>query len=230
MKTLNVLIIEDENRIAHWVSTYFENAGYNATIAEDGSKGLKLALSIEPDMVVLDLMLPGMDGLAICRAIRNQSEVPIIILTARGSEQDRILGLELGADDYVVKPFSPGELVARAQAVLRRTKSVMQAEPIIHVNGIELNEAAHTCFVDGKEVSLSRLQFSLLAVLMQNAGHVMTRRQLLETAFGDKFVGLGRTIDVHIRRLRKLVEKNPSHPQRIRTVHGIGYKFEKEHV
>ncbi|MCD4754148.1 MAG: response regulator transcription factor [Anaerolineaceae bacterium] len=223
-----VLIIEDETRIAHWVRTYFERAGFHALVAEDGMRGLEMALSEKPDTVILDLMLPGMGGLAVCRALRNESNVPIIILTARGSEQDRILGLELGADDYVVKPFSPGELVARVQAVLRRSQGEIQTEPVLRLNGVELNIAAHTCLVDGYEVTLSRTQFNLLAVLMQNDGRVLTRQQLLGAAFNDEAAGFERTIDVHIRRLRKQIETDPSQPQRIRTVYGVGYKFERE--
>jgi DNA-binding response OmpR family regulator len=227
MPAPSVLIIEDEERISHWVRTYFQRAGYRVQSAADGGRGLEMALAQTPDLVILDLMLPGMDGLAVCRALRAQSEIPIIMLTARGSEHDRILGLELGADDYVVKPFSPGELLARAQAVLRRTRDRgASTSARLRSNGIELDEAAHTCRVDGREVSLSRIQFDLLATFMRNAGRVLTRQQLLEAAFEGDYTGFDRTIDVHIRRLRKQIEADPSHPQRIRTVYGVGYKFE----
>jgi DNA-binding response OmpR family regulator len=155
--------------------------------------------------------------------------VPIIILTARGSEQDRILGLELGADDYVVKPFSAGELVARAQAVLRRARGELcGGEITLNINGVELDISGHTCRVNGRTVPLSRIQFNLLAALMENAGRVLTRQQLLEAAFEDQVAAFGRTIDVHIRRLRKQIERDPSSPRRIVTVYGVGYKFKRE--
>ncbi len=224
----NVLIVEDEKRIAHWVKTYFERAGFEAKTAENGTTGLDMALSEQPDLVVLDLMLPGMDGLAVCRTLREETSVPIIIMTARGSEQDKILGLQLGADDYVVKPFSPGELIARAEAVLRRTRGQNGSGQSFRVNGVELDVSAHICIVNGKDVPLSRTQFNLLAVLMKNAGRVLTREQMAQAAFDSGYENYGRTIDVHIRRLRKQIEKDPSRPRRIQTVYGIGYKFCKD--
>jgi len=228
MPPATVLIIEDEARIAHWVQTYFERAGFRTQVASDGQRGLEIARSMQPNLVILDLMLPGMDGLAVCRALRAESDVPIIILTARGSEQDRILGLELGADDYVVKPFSPGELVARAQAVLRRARGGLHpSETVLQINDVELDTAAHTCKVEGREVTLSRIQFNLLETLMKNAGRVLTRQQLLKSAFEGEYAVFGRTIDVHIRRLRKQIEADPANPQRIVTVYGVGYKFER---
>jgi len=228
MNAPTVLIIEDETRIAHWLSVYFQRAGYRVQTAADGSVGLEMALSRRPDLVILDLMLPGMDGLAVCRALRAQADTAIIMLTARSSEHDRILGLELGADDYVVKPFSPGELIARAQAVLRRTGGSAPAEPVLRLNGVELDEFAHSCRVDGDEITLSRIQFKLLAALMRNAGRVLSRQQLLEAAFEEDYSGFDRTIDVHIRRLRKQIESDPSNPRRICTIYGVGYKFKKE--
>jgi two-component system alkaline phosphatase synthesis response regulator PhoP len=222
---LTVLIIEDETRIAHWVREYFEQAGFRALIATDGPSGLHLARSERPDLIILDLMLPGIDGKDICRAIRRDSDVPIIMLTARSKEMDRILGLELGADDYVVKPFSPGELVARARAVLRRAHGEVRRPEMLHSGNISLDLTAYTCTVAGTPVDLSRIQFQLLATLMQNKGRALSRQQLLEAVFEGDYDGFDRTIDVHIRRLRKRVEADPPDPRHIITVFGVGYKF-----
>ena len=211
------------------MKSYFEKAGYNALAAEDGIKGLDLALGRQPDLVILDLMLPGMDGLDVCRGIRKYSNVPIIMLTAKGTELDRILGLELGADDYIVKPFSLDELVARAKAVLRRTATEYDVpaedELVISVGEIKLNPDAYICTVRDEPVDLSRIQFALLEALMRNKGRVLSRQQLLDAAFSGDYDGFERTIDVHIRRLRRRIEKDPSNPDYIMTAFGIGYKF-----
>ncbi|MCP4138947.1 MAG: response regulator transcription factor [Chloroflexi bacterium] len=220
-----ILIIEDETRIAHWVREYFEKAGFRALTAADGPSGLSMAQTEEPDLVILDLMLPGMDGTEVCHSIRRDSDVPIIMLTARGKESDRILGLELGADDYVVKPFSPGELVARARAVLRRANKEITQDETLTIDGIYLDLASYKCLVDEKPVKLSRIQFSILESFMRNIGRVFSRQQLLESAFDGDYSGYERTIDVHIRRLRKKIEKDPANPKYILTVFGLGYKF-----
>jgi two-component system alkaline phosphatase synthesis response regulator PhoP len=220
-----ILIIEDEKRIAHWVREYFEQNGFQAMVASDGRTGLHLARNEHPELIILDLMLPEMDGKDVCKAIRRESDVPIIMLTARSSEIDRIMGLELGADDYVVKPFSPGELIARARAVLRRTQGALRSTDTLQHGEIHLDLAAHTCAVRGQQVRLSRTQFDLLAALMQNKGRVLSRAQLLEAAFEGDYDGFDRTIDVHIRRLRKQIELDPSNPEHIVTVFGVGYKF-----
>ncbi len=224
MKT-TVLIVEDEQKIARWVRAYFEEAGFRVLIAIDGQMGLRLARSEKPDILILDLMLPGMDGLELCRTLRRETTMPIIILTARGTEADRILGLELGADDYVVKPFSPRELVARARAVLRRAGGSLQPRAQLRGGEIVLDLTAHTCTVRGEPVSLTPTQFALLAALMRHRGQVLSREQLLTTALGTDYDGYLRTIDVHIRRLRQRVEIDPSNPQHILTVFGVGYKF-----
>ncbi len=218
-------MVEDEERIAHWVRTYFEQAGFRALVAADGQSGLHIARTERPDLIILDLMLPGMDGLEVCRALRRDSDVPIIILTARGKESDRILGLELGADDYVVKPFSPGELVARARAVLRRSGGEVRQPEMLRGGNICLDLVAHTCLVNDQPVELSRTQFSLLETLMQHTGRALTRQQLLDAAFGKDYFGVDRTVDVHIRRLRQRVEADPRKPRHIVTVFGVGYKF-----
>ncbi|MDM8529010.1 response regulator transcription factor [Anaerolineales bacterium HSG24] len=220
-----VLIVEDEERIAHWIQAYFEKEGYKTIMAQDGDTGLYLARTKYPDLVILDLMLPGMNGTELCKELRHESDVPIIMVTARSEESDRITGLELGADDYIVKPFSPGELVARAKAVLRRVEGNVRQAKILQGGNIELNLTDHTCSVEGESVKLSKIQFALLEVLMRNPGRAMTREQLLDGAFSDDLDVLDRTIDVHIRRLRRQVEANPANPRYIVTVFGIGYKF-----
>ncbi len=220
-----ILVIEDERRIAHWVRAYLEQAGFRVLQAYDGQEGLALARSERPDLVILDLMLPSLDGTEICRALRRESDVPIIILTARGGEMDRILGLELGADDYVVKPFSPGELVARVRAVLRRIHGGVRRPEVLRGGEIELDLVSHTCRVAGRWVELSRTQFNLLRALMSHSGQVMTRQQLLDAVFDEDYEGFERTIDVHIRRLRQRIERDPAKPRYIVTVFGVGYKF-----
>ncbi|MBN1937936.1 MAG: response regulator transcription factor [Anaerolineae bacterium] len=220
-----ILIVEDEERIAHWVRAYFERAGFRTLVAGDGPRGLRLARAEQPDLIVLDLMLPGLDGTDVCRVLRTESGVPIIMLTARGRESERILGLELGADDYVVKPFSPGELVARARAVLRRAAGEARSPETLRGGDVCLDLEAHTCTVDGRNVELSPTQFALLEALMRHAGRVLSRQQLLDAAFEGYFEGYERTIDVHIRRLRTRIEQDPANPQHIITVFGIGYKF-----
>ena len=223
-----VLIVEDETRIAHWVQSYFEQAGFQTLVTADGYEGLEFALTKQPDIVILDWMLPGMDGLEVCKGIRRESNVPIIMLTAKGKEIDRILGLELGADDYVVKPFSPDELVARARAVLRRvavSAAASDEKDVLRVGDVVLDTAAFLCTVNGEEVELSRIQFALLETLMRHNGRALTRQKLLDAAFAGDYEGFERTIDVHIRRLRRRIETDPGNPQYIVTVFGVGYKF-----
>jgi DNA-binding response OmpR family regulator len=226
MMTHTVLIVEDEKRIAHWVRTYLEKAGFNTLVAYDGPAGLHMARRERPDLIVLDLMLPGMDGLDVCRALRRGSDVPIIMLTARGRESERIMGLDLGADDYVTKPFSPDELVARVQATLRRAMGKVRTPQVLRTGDICLDVEAHRCTVRGQEVHLSPTQFALLEALMTNAGRPLTREQLVDLAMGEMFGGYDRAIDVQIRRLRQRIERAPSDPKRIVTVYGVGYKFE----
>jgi len=222
-----VLIIEDEERIAHWVQSYFARAGFQTLVTGNGTTGLKLALEQRPDLIILDLMLPGLDGIDFCKTLRRTANTPIIMLTARGKELDRFLGLELGADDYVVKPFSPDELVARARAVLRRVNPTEPAAlaGLLRAGRIELDPDAFLCKVDGQEVELSRTQFRLLATFLRNVGRTLTRQQLLDAAFEGDYDGFERTIDAHMRRLRRAIERDPANPEHLLTVFGIGYKF-----
>jgi DNA-binding response OmpR family regulator len=218
-----VLVIEDESRIAHWVQSYFERAGYEVVVAGDGVTGLQLARQGAPDLIILDLMLPQMDGMTVCRTLRGESDVPIIMLTARGSEDDRVLGLDSGADDYAVKPFTARELVARANALLRRSGG--HTQQVLRGGEIELDVAAHSCTINGQAISLSPTQFAILEMLMRHPNQVISREKLMDAAFGDSFAGLDRNIDTHIRRLRQQIEPDTRQPRYVQTVYGVGYKF-----
>lgn len=216
-----VLVIEDDIRIADWVKIYFERASFSVHAAQDGATGLELARSLAPDLIVLDLMLPGLDGIELCRLLRRESDVPIIMLTARGSQPDRILGLESGADDYVVKPFDPEELVARAQAVLRRANGRVQQT---HTCGpLILNETTQQVTLADQSIPLTQAQFDLLAAFMRHPNQTLTRDQLIRLAFNNDFDAYDRAIDTHIRRLRKLIHQDDFQP--IQTVYGAGYKL-----
>ncbi len=223
-----VLLIEDEMQIVRLVRAYLEQAGFQVSVARDGEEGLRRARQEQPDLVILDLMLPKMDGLDVCRTIRKSSNVPIIMLTARTEETDKLVGLELGADDYITKPFSPRELVARARAVLRRANAA-GAEPtdLVRVGGLEIDAATHTATVDGVPVELTRTEFDLLLTLARHPGRVYTRAQLLEAVLGDAYEGYERTIDAHIKNLRRKIEPDPRQPRYIQTVYGVGYKLQE---
>ncbi len=222
---MKVLIVDDEPRIVTGVQRYFEQAGFQVLAAYDGPTGLAMALSEEPDLVILDLMLPGMDGLDVCREIRRESDVPIIMLTARVEEADTLVGLELGADDYLTKPFSPRVLVARARAVLRRVPAASPSTKVYRFGNVVFDVAAQECVIDGEVVPLTSTQFSLLHVLVQHPGQVLTRMQLLDAAHLGVYEGVERTIDVHIHNLRRKLEADPSQPRHILTVYGTGYRF-----
>jgi len=222
----SVLIIEDDNRIADWIKIYFERAGYVAEIAHDGEAGLSLARSLAPDLIVLDLMLPRLDGMEVCRILRRESDVPIIMLTAKGAQPDRIAGLEGGADDYIVKPFDAEELVARAKAVLRRANGRVQQELVCGM--LTLDESTQQVTLDGQPVKSSQAQFALLAAFMRHPNQVLSRDQLIALAFDDDFDGYDRAIDTHVRRLRKLIHRGDYQP--IQTVYGAGYQFVVEDV
>jgi DNA-binding response OmpR family regulator len=222
---MKVLIVDDEAHIVTGVQRYFEQAGFEVEAAYDGPTGLAKALSVRPNLVILDLMLPGMDGLDVCREIRRESDVPIIMLTARVEEADLLIGLELGADDYVTKPFSPRTLVARARALLRRVPATASSTRTYRFGNVVFDLAAQQCLVDGRVVPLTSTQFSLLQVLVQHPGQVFTRMQLLEAARLGVYEGVERTIDVHIHNLRRKLEADPARPRHILTVFGTGYRF-----
>ena len=219
-----VLIIEDDTRIANWVKVYFERAGFSAEVAHDGEFGLELARALAPDLVVLDLTLPRLDGVDLCRILRQESDVPIIMLTAREAHADRIIGLDGGADDYIVKPFDPDEVIARAGAVLRRVKGRVQQ--VLTRGNITLNETTRSVTVDGEPVALSQAQTALLSTLMRHPNQVLSRDQLISLAFNDEFDGLDRAIDSQIARLRRQLNRNGRQP--IQTVYGAGYRFVAE--
>ena len=224
MKNRTILIVEDEPRIAHWLKVHFERAGFSAEVAGDGYTGLALARSRRPHLIVLDLMLPRLDGMQVCRVLRRESSVPIIMLTARESHADRVAGLDAGADDYVVKPFDPDEVVARAKAVLRRVDESVQ--PVLTCGAITIDDTTRRATVGERPVNLSPAQFALLSAFMRHPNQVLTREQLIALAFDDDFDAYDRAIDNHVLRLRKLIGSNGKQP--IRTVYGCGYRFVPE--
>jgi len=222
-----ILLIEDEVPIADSVAYSLQNEGFEVQCAYDGLSGLSAYRSFYPDLIILDLMLPKLNGLDFCRTLRRESNVPIIILTAKTEEIDRILGLELGADDYICKPFSVKELIARVRAVLRRTEAARNREEkmALQVGGIELDVARRRVTVDGKPVHLPLKQFELLRVLMANKDRVLTRQEILKKVWDADNVYDTGTLDVHIRWLREKVEADPSHPRYIKTIRGVGYRI-----
>ena len=224
----HILVIEDEPSVGEVVSLYLRRAGFSISVVADGKKALDLLADQLPALVILDLMLPGTDGWAITRWIRERSDVPIIMLTARREEVDRIAGLELGADDYVVKPFSPQELVSRVRAVLRRAgrKEEAQGEQVIEHGDLRIDPVSRFITVRGNEVVLTLKEFDLLYLLAQHPRQVFTRNQLLERVWGNaNYIDPG-TVTVHIRRLREKIEEQPAAPRYLQTVWGVGYRFE----
>ncbi len=219
-----VLIVEDDKRIANWVKVYFERGGFSVEVAHDGEAGLALARNLGPDLIILDLTLPRLDGVKLCRIVRKESDVPIIMLTAREAYTERVIGLESGADDYVVKPFDPGELIARAQAVLRRVKDRVQQ--VLTSGNITLNETTGTVTVSGEPVDLSQAQIALLSTFMRHPNQVLTRDQLISLTFDRDFDGFDRAIDNQVARLRRWIGRDGRQP--IQTVYGAGYKFVAE--
>jgi two-component system response regulator RegX3 len=228
-KRVNILVVEDEESFVDALSVGLDREGFNVNIARDGQEALTLFSREAFDLVLLDLMLPKLSGLDVCRAIRNVSEVPIIIVSAKGEEVDMVLMLEIGADDYVTKPYRLRELVARIRAVLRRREVHEQSEPndeIIEQGPILMDVDARRCFVDGEEIKLRKKEFALLRLLLENPGRVLTREVLIDRVWGNDYVGDTKTLDVHIKRLRSLIEGDPKAPTHITTVRGVGYRFE----
>jgi DNA-binding response OmpR family regulator len=221
-----ILVVEDETKIARLVRDYLEHAGFEAVVVGDGETALASVRRSKPDLVVLDLGLPGRDGLDVARVLRRTSSVPIVMLTARGDETDRVVGLELGADDYVVKPFSPKELVARVRAVLRRTQTAQTGGPeVLRVADVEVDVPRMRVSVGGRPVELTPTEFQLLWALMREPGRVFTRGQLLDAVHGVAFESYERAIDAHVKNLRKKIEPTPGRPRYLLTVHGVGYRF-----
>ena len=222
-----VLVVDDDVKTVELVKLYLNRDGYRVITAYDGNEALKSARESQPDLIVLDLMLPGMDGLEICRILRSESDVPIIMLTAMSTDQDKLTGLGLGADDYVTKPFSPKELAARVRTVLRRMPGERGPEEIKY-EGLNVNFIKHEALLSGRPLNLTAAEFKLLGTLVKEPGRVFSRAQLIEKTFGYDFEGFDRTIDVHILNLRRKLEPDPKQPQYIKTVYGAGYKFAGE--
>jgi DNA-binding response OmpR family regulator len=221
-----ILIVDDEPKIVKTVRAYLESAGFRVATAGDGQSALTAFRHEKPALVVLDLGLPGLDGLDVARALRKESEVPIIMLTARVDETDRLIGLELGADDYVTKPFSPRELAARVRAVLRRAGAGREAAPApIVVGDVNLDMERRQVFVAGRAIDLTPTEFELLVILARHPGRVFTRLDLLDRVQGYAFEGYERTVDAHVKNLRQKIEPDPKQPRYILTVFGVGYKF-----
>ncbi|MFG3099178.1 response regulator [Streptomyces sp. NPDC048182] len=219
-----VLVVDDDPTVAEVVAGYLDRAGYAVDRAGDGPSALTRAAEHRPDLVVLDLMLPGMDGLEVCRRLRGGGPVPVIMLTARGDEDDRVLGLEVGADDYVTKPFSPRELVLRVESVLRRTRPAAEERPL-SAAGLSVDPVARRATKDGTELALTLREFDLLAFFLRHPGRAFSREDLMHRVWGWDFGDLS-TVTVHVRRLRGKVEEDPARPLLIQTVWGVGYRFD----
>jgi two-component system, OmpR family, response regulator ResD len=222
----SILVVDDEPTITDVVSRYLERAGYSTRIAGDGADALRIAGESRPDLVVLDLMMPGMDGLEVMRRLREHERVSVILLTAKGEHTDRIIGLRLGADDYVVKPFSPAELVARVDAVLRRVDNSPQPEEPIAFEDFELDPVARRVTVRGEEAQLTVREYDLLLHFVRHPGQVFSRDQLMDAVWQYSFYTDTSTVTVHVRRLRAKIEADPSNPRWLQTVWGVGYRFQ----
>ena len=226
MTGARLLIIDDDDRLAEMLTTYLRSRGFEVEHRSDGGSGLRALEGGRFDLAVLDVMLPDLDGLEVLKRLRGRSNVPVLMLTARGEDMDRIVGLELGADDYLPKPFNPRELVARVTAILRRGRA---SEPpqgeVLRFGRLEIDRAAHEARVDGKPCALTAHQFEILRVLAERAGRVQTREQLMQAVRGEDLEEFDRSIDVHVSRIRAAIEDDPKHPRRIRTVRAVGYVF-----
>ena len=226
-----VLVIEDEENLLEALKYNLEREGYTALTASDGERGLGMAREHRPDLVILDIMLPQIDGLEVCRILRREYDTPIIMLTAKGEEVDRVVGLEIGADDYVTKPFSMRELLARLRSVLRRTRrNGMGGAPAsrerLTSGDLVVDLASHTVTLAGEQIEMKPREFDLLALLVANKGRAFTRDQILERLWGRDYIGDTRTVDVHIRWIRQKIEEGPGSPNRIVTIRGVGYRFQ----
>jgi DNA-binding response OmpR family regulator len=220
-----ILFVEDEEAISAPFSRALEREGFEPVVARTVADAIELAERTEPDLVLLDLNLPDGDGRDVCRALRRGSDVPIVMLTARGTETDRVVGLEMGADDYVVKPFSGAEVISRIRAVLRRTRTRMQPEPLIEIGDVVVDVPRRTATHDGRELALTRKEFDLLAELARNRGRVVTREDLMSRVWDTNWFGSTKTLDVHIGGLRRKLGDDPADPSHIETVRGVGFRF-----
>ena len=223
-----ILVVDDEKKIVEIIQAYLERDGYQVISAFDGKTGLTLALNQHPDLIILDLMLPEISGWDICRMIRKESDIPILMLTARDEVTDKIVGLEMGADDYVTKPFDPKELVSRVRAILRRAESKTGQKNIIQIADLYIDIEKRQVRRNEISVELTPNEFDILRVMAENPGRVFSRMQLLDKVQGDAYEGYERTIDSHIKNLRKKIETDPEHPRFVITVHGVGYKLEEK--
>jgi len=221
-----ILVVEDEPTVAEVVDRYLRRDGYDVNVAHDGFVAMEAYERFQPDLIVLDLMLPGLDGIEVCRRIRARASTPIIMLTARGDEVDKLVGLEIGADDYVTKPFSPRELAARVKAVLRRAMTAPQDGDSLRFDSLRISGRTRTVEDDRGAIMLTAREFDLLFFLARHPGQVFSRDQLLDNVWDYEFPGDASTVTVHIRRLRSKVENDPSRPRNLKTVWGVGYKFE----
>jgi DNA-binding response OmpR family regulator len=221
-----LLVVEDDPTLRETLALNLRAEGYEVVLAEDGEQGLRLARETLPDLVVLDVMLPILDGLTLLRLLRRTSQVPVILLTARSTESDKVVGLETGADDYVVKPFSLGEFLARVRAGLRRGRAAPAAPAALESGDLRLDLSARRVFRAGAEIAFAPREFDLLALFLRNPGAVLTREVVLRQVWGQDYPGDPRTVDVHIHWLRERIERDPSRPERIVTVRGVGYRFE----
>ena len=221
-----ILVVDDEPKIVQLARDYLEKSGFKVLTSGDGQQALVITRQERPDLIVLDLMLPGLDGFDVCRAIRRESGVPIIMLTARAEETDQLIGLELGADDYITKPFSPRALVARVRALLRRTQGNLLQQETLRVGNLELDLRRKQLSLKGEIIHLTRSEFLLLETLAKHPGQPLSREQLLEKLHGVVFDGVDRSVDSHIKNLRRKIETDPADPIYIQTVYGFGYKFQ----
>jgi len=228
MPSKKILVVDDEKKIVEIVKAYLEKEGYQVIVAYDGKSALELVRTQAPDLIILDLMLPEISGWDVCRTLRKNLDIPIIMLTARDEVPDKIVGLELGADDYITKPFSPNEVVSRVRAVLRRTESKTTPKSTIVVAELTIDVEKRQVYRNQKSIELTPMEFDLLKVMAENPGRVFSRMQLLDSIQGETYEGYERTIDSHIKNLRKKIEPDPANPKYIATVYGIGYKLEEK--
>ena len=230
MSYATILVVDDEPAIVKTVRAYLESDGYTVHSATDGPSALKAARSFRPDLVILDIMLPGMDGIEVLRTLQKETGVYVLMLTAKSDETDKIIGLSVGADDYLTKPFSPRELVARVKAILRRGRGGVTTEPTLSFQRLRIDLNARKIWKDAEPVELTTIEFEILHVLARYQGMVLSREQLIEQVWGHNYYGDERVVDVHIRRIRKKLEDDPGNPKLIVTVRGAGYRLEDEFI